>query len=102
VHGMGCRVGGLANPSLALIQCRQHYEPNALHLVPYTFFMGYVGVERMAAALPFGGGKRKVRAPQDRVLGNAQSRRREGKCHRKETALSDIYNIRQGKGERVR
>ena len=56
----------------------------------------------MTAALPFGEGERKVRAPQDRVLGNAQSRRREGKCHRKETALSDIVNIRQGKGERVR
>jgi len=29
---------------------------------------------------------RKVRAPQDKVLGNAQSRRRAGKCHRKQTA----------------
>ena len=56
----------------------------------------------MAAALPFVGGERKVRAPQDRVLGNAQSRRREGKCHRKETALPDMHSIREGKGERVR
>jgi len=30
--------------------------------------------------------ERKVRAPQDKALGNAQSRQREGKCHRKETA----------------
>jgi len=33
---------------------------------------------------------RKVRAPEDRVLGNAQSWRQEGKCHRKETASTDI------------
>jgi len=31
-------------------------------------------------------GGRKVRAPQDRVLGNSQSRQREGKCNRKQTA----------------
>ena len=31
-------------------------------------------------------GGRKVRAPQDKALGNAQSRRREGQCNRKETA----------------
>ena len=33
----------------------------------------------------FGPG-RKVRTPQGSALGNAQSRRREGKCHRKHTA----------------
>ncbi len=54
----------------------------------------------MTAALPQAEG-RKVRAPQDRVLGNSQSRRREGKCHRKQTAPSDI-RIRRGKGETVR
>ena len=43
----------------------------------------------MAAALASRG--RKVRAPEDKVLGNAQSRRREGKCNRKETALSDCF-----------
>ena len=47
---------------------------------------GHVGVGRTAAAPPFVAGGRKVRAPQDKVLGNAQSRRREGKCHRKQTA----------------
>jgi len=30
--------------------------------------------------------ERKVRAPQGKVLGNTQSRQREGKCHRKYTA----------------
>ncbi len=43
----------------------------------------------MAAALASRG--RKVRAPQDKVLGNTQSRRREGKCNRKETAPSDWF-----------
>jgi len=43
----------------------------------------------MAAALASRG--RKVRAPQDKVLGNTQSRRREGKCNRKETTPSDWF-----------
>jgi hypothetical protein len=43
----------------------------------------------MTAALP-GAKGRKVRAPQDRVLGNAQSWQQEGKCHRKQTAPADI------------
>ena len=30
---------------------------------------------------------RKVRAPEDKVLGNAQSWQQEGKCHRKQTAF---------------
>lgn len=42
----------------------------------------------MAAALASRG--RKVRAPQDKVLGNTQSRRREGKCNRKETARHSV------------
>jgi len=41
----------------------------------------------MTAAL-HGARGRKVRAPQDRVLGNAQSWQQEGKCHRKQTALT--------------
>jgi hypothetical protein len=32
------------------------------------------------------GGGRKVRAPQDRVVGNADRSRGQGKCHRKHTA----------------
>gem|GEM_PF-1565872 len=52
----------------------------------------------MAAALPMARG-RKVRAPQDRMLGNTQSRRREGKCHRKETAPADV---RSSGGVRVK
>ena len=38
--------------------------------------MGYTGVGQMAAAL-YLTGERRVRAPQDRVLGNAQSWRQE-------------------------
>src|SRR5437867_5378345 len=34
----------------------------------------------------FRSGERKVRTPQGIALGNTQSRRREGKCHRKQTA----------------
>jgi hypothetical protein len=44
---------------------------------------------------------RKVRAPEDRVLGNAQSWQQEGKCHRKQTA-SLTRRCRGGKGETVR
>jgi len=47
-------------------------------------------------------GERKVRAPQGEVLGNSQSRRREGKCHRKETAPADFEYVGGSKGERVR
>jgi len=36
--------------------------------------MRYVEVGQMAAALSYQTGERKVRAPQGRVLGNAQSR----------------------------
>jgi len=43
----------------------------------------------MTAALPRAEG-RKVRAPQDKVLGNAQSWQREGKCHRKQTAAAGL------------
>ncbi len=38
-------------------------------------------------SLPSGQKGRKVRAPEDRVLGNAQSWQQEGKCHRKQTAF---------------
>jgi len=41
--------------------------------------------------------RRKVRTPQGRVLHNVESRRREGKCNRKQTAPP-----RRGKGETVR
>jgi hypothetical protein len=40
---------------------------------------------------------RKVRAPQGRVLGNAQGGKPHGKCHRKQTAAR-----KSGKGETVR
>lgn len=53
-------------------------------------------------AVPLLAEGRKVRAPQDRALGNAQSRRREGKCHRKETAPGMFLDMPKGKGERVR
>ena len=47
--------------------------------------------------------ERKVRAPQGKVLGNTQSRQREGKCHRKYTALENWpYAVFRGKGEKVR
>jgi len=55
----------------------------------------------MTAALPEAGG-RKVRAPQDRVLGNPQSWRQEGQCHRKQTAFRPIPDGPEGKGETVR
>jgi hypothetical protein len=45
---------------------------------------------------------RKVRAPKDRVLGNSQSRQREGKCHRKQTAFRHVSHVPGGKGETVR
>jgi len=44
---------------------------------------------QMTAALPQAEG-RKVRAPQDKVLGNAQSWQQEGKCHRKQTAAAGL------------
>ena len=44
---------------------------------------------------------RKVRAPEDRVLGNAQSWQQEGKCHRKQTAFL-TPSVSGGKGETVR
>jgi hypothetical protein len=34
-----------------------------------------------------GFGRRKVRTPQGRVLHNVESRQREGKCNRKQTAV---------------
>jgi len=43
----------------------------------------------MTAALPWARG-RKVRAPKDKALGNSQSRRREGKCNRKQTARHSV------------
>ena len=42
--------------------------------------------------------RRKVRTPQGRVLHNVESRRREGKCNRKQTAPHFL----RGKGETVR
>jgi len=42
--------------------------------------------------------RRKVRTPQGRVLHNVESRRREGKCNRKQTASHCL----RGKGETVR
>jgi len=42
--------------------------------------------------------RRKVRTPQGRVLRNAESWQREGKCNRKDTARE----IFPGKGEMVR
>jgi len=43
---------------------------------------------------------RKVRAPQDTVVGNAHRPRGPGKCHRKQTADGSFG--RSGKGEMVR
>ena len=43
-------------------------------------------------------GERKVRAPQGRVVGNADRGRPQGKCHRKHTAPS----LSRGKGEKAR
>ena len=43
-------------------------------------------------------GRRKVRTPQGRVLHNLESRQREGKCNRKQTAVRPAG----GKGETVR
>ena len=40
---------------------------------------------------------RKVRAPQDRMLGNSQEGRPYRECHRKQTA-----RVQSGKGEMVR
>ena len=48
---------------------------------------------RCEAALRFS--QRKVRAPEDRVPGNAWEARVYGKCHRK-------YTASDGKGEKVR
>ena len=46
--------------------------------------------------------RRKVRAPQGRALGNTQSGRPEGKCHRNYTAFSDcLRRTAVGKGEMV-
>ena len=42
--------------------------------------------------------RRKVRAPQGRVPGNAWGAQAYGKCHRKDTA----NGLGQGKGEMVR
>jgi len=72
--------------------------PCTVYLIPFFVCRSRTD-DRCSALLAEG---RKVRAPQDMVLDNAQSRRREGKCHRKETALPDTHSIRQGKGERVR
>jgi hypothetical protein len=41
---------------------------------------------------------RKVRTPKSRPPGNAWARKRDGKCHRKDTAC--IFDA--GKGEKVR
>jgi hypothetical protein len=62
---------------------------------------GYVRAGQMTAALPQAEG-RKVRAPQDRVLGNSQSWQQEGKCHRKQTAPRHVSYVPGGKGETVR
>jgi len=56
----------------------------------------------VAAVLPIPAGWRKVRAPKDRVLGNSQSWRQEGKCHRKDTARAGCLPSGAGKGEKVR
>lgn len=45
------------------------------------------------------GGKSELRTGG--MPGNARSRRREGKCHRKQTALPRL-TLRDGKGETVR
>jgi hypothetical protein len=47
---------------------------------------------------PPDGGRRKVRAPQGRVLGNPQRGQPQGKCHRDQTAVGTPH----GKGEKVR
>lgn len=78
------------------------YAPSST--IPFFHYSGYpLGVRagRMTA-VPLLAEGRKVRAPQDRALGNAQSRRREGKCHRKETAPGMFLDMPKGKGERVR
>jgi len=46
------------------------------------------------------GGGRKVRAPEDAVMGNAHRPQGQGKCNRKQTAV--LASGRHGKGETVR
>jgi hypothetical protein len=71
--------------------------------------MGHVNGRRtayhgLAAGEPAGRSRladrqaRKVRAPQGRVVGNADPGRPAGKCHRKQTAPGPVS---RGKGETV-
>ena len=63
----------------------------------------WFGVDRTAAGraamgrhigLVCGVGGRKVRAPQDMVMGNAHRPQGPGKCNRKQTAVADFASAR--------
>ena len=46
--------------------------------------------------------RRKVRAPQGRVVANSDRGRPQGKCNRKHTALKSSFERFGGKGEKAR
>ena len=60
------------------------------------------GEGRVVAVSAAKRGERKVRAPQGRVVGNADRGRPQGKCHRKHTASGCARAESRGKGEKVR
>ena len=64
----------------------QRFYYNFSFALKLTIIKEGVGADQMIAR-PVPGG-RKVRAPQGRMVGNGDWRRREGKCHRKDTACS--------------
>jgi len=55
-------------------------------------YLSYIisGENREIAGLPCANG-RKVRAPMDRVVGNAHRSQEQGKCHRKHTAGQPVH-----------
>jgi len=46
--------------------------------------------------------RRKVRAPQGRVVANSDRGRPQGKCNRKYTATKSSFELFEGKGEMAR
>src|SRR4029079_15835752 len=70
---------------------------------PLRYGSSGLGAGRMTAA--DNRQERKVRAPEDRVVGNADRPQGSGKCNRKQTAVATrapVKKGRRGKGETVR
>ncbi len=65
-------------------------------LIATGCFMSYNAI-KVGVVLAVAGssqmGRRKVRTPQGRVLHNVESRKREGKCNREQTAPHSFFEL---------